>query len=294
MAIVDIQTDRPVLTDIESVGGAGGHSNASAAYSSWAAEHGLPAAGTVSPFDGDDTLTVLDIGFPPLIGSTETRIAVTGEAGVMFYRSPLTGTSATPATVNVGGVSLSRMYVSSGVAPSALFTFRPDSQDSGVGSSKWQKGAGVAILFFKTGPYSAPTSTDVAVRVKPASLEFVITVNTEQSQKFAESRFRQFDGDFIADAAKYIASSLSGTSMYRTRQPFAISGIVKNEDAVPVARIVRAYRRSDGALSASAVSNGATGTYSMQVLDAGEYNVVCLDDAAGETFNDLILRTTAA
>lgn len=53
---------------------------------------------------------------------------------------------------------------------------------------------------------------------------------------------------------------------------------------------MRAYRRSDGALSGSAVSDAGTGNYTIAVPTSDEYNVIVLDDAAGTLENDLIAR----
>lgn len=69
-----------------------------------------------------------------------------------------------------------------------------------------------------------------------------------------------------------------------------ISGAVKDDTATPAARTVRVYRRDTGALVGSAVSNGSTGAYSINCPTLDECSVVCLDDSAGETHNDLIAR----
>lgn len=71
---------------------------------------------------------------------------------------------------------------------------------------------------------------------------------------------------------------------------YSISGNVKDSANANASRTVRAYRRSDGALSGSAVSDAGTGNYTIAVPTSDEYNVIVLDDAAGTLENDLIAR----
>lgn len=47
-------------------------------------------------------------------------------------------------------------------------------------------------------------------------------------------------------------------------------------------------------LSVDGIDPGPVGTYSIATSHTGEVQVVCLDDAAGTTYNDLILRVTPA
>lgn len=69
-----------------------------------------------------------------------------------------------------------------------------------------------------------------------------------------------------------------------------VAGVVKDDTAAPAARTVRAYRRDTGALVGSVVSNGSTGAYTINCPTLDECSVVCLDDSAGTTHNDLIAR----
>lgn len=71
-----------------------------------------------------------------------------------------------------------------------------------------------------------------------------------------------------------------------------ISGTVLDPNGNPAARLVRAYRRSDGALVGSTVSSGTTGAYSMNCADESEVSLIMLDDEGGTLENDQILRTT--
>lgn len=65
-----------------------------------------------------------------------------------------------------------------------------------------------------------------------------------------------------------------------------ISGTVRDKNNLPVARMVRAYRRSDGWLAAQTTSNATTGNYLINVYDAGPYDLQFLT-LEGELLNDL-------
>lgn len=68
-----------------------------------------------------------------------------------------------------------------------------------------------------------------------------------------------------------------------------ISGTVLNEAGLPVSRVVRAYRRSDGALISSTTSDPSTGAWSVSGLDnTTEMFVVCFDIIPGAGRNALI------
>lgn len=71
-----------------------------------------------------------------------------------------------------------------------------------------------------------------------------------------------------------------------------ISGTVKNEAGNFAARMVRAYRRSDGALAGQIVSNATTGAYSITTLDGTEHFAIVHDGVvtAGDPYwNNVVL-----
>lgn len=80
--------------------------------------------------------------------------------------------------------------------------------------------------------------------------------------------------------------SFSGTMRIIERNTFTITGTVRSIDNQPVARVVRAYKRSNGLLMAQTTSNASTGDYSLILPDSGPYDVqfMSLD---GELLNDL-------
>ena len=69
-----------------------------------------------------------------------------------------------------------------------------------------------------------------------------------------------------------------------------IEGVVTDADGNPAQRTLRCYLRNTGALVGSATSDPASGLYTLGVGTAGEYQIVALDDAAGDELNDLIRR----
>lgn len=93
--------------------------------------------------------------------------------------------------------------------------------------------------------------------------------------------------------ARYTATFTPPTSAFLDYAA-QVSGIVRDSTNALCARTVRAYNRSTGALVASTASNGTTGAYTLNCAAAGEVSVIALDDVAGTTENDLILRTTPA
>jgi hypothetical protein len=71
-----------------------------------------------------------------------------------------------------------------------------------------------------------------------------------------------------------------------------VSGTVLDGSGNPVARTVRGYLRTTGALVGETTSSASNGAYSL-VLEAApgdEIQVICLDDTAGTLENDLIHR----
>lgn len=83
------------------------------------------------------------------------------------------------------------------------------------------------------------------------------------------------------------------TAAYPDAAPI-VSGIVRDSSNALCARTLRAYDRTTGALVGSTASNGTTGAYTMNCSTLNEVSVLCLDDVAGTTENDLVLRTTPA
>ena len=71
-----------------------------------------------------------------------------------------------------------------------------------------------------------------------------------------------------------------------------ISGTVKDSAGNFCARMVRAYRRSDGAFAGEVVSNATTGAYSITALDTSKHYAIVLDGVAvGDPYwNNVVLE----
>lgn len=90
-------------------------------------------------------------------------------------------------------------------------------------------------------------------------------------------------------AARYTAAFTPPTAAFP--EASEITGTVLGPSGTPVARTVRAYRRSDGALMASAVSNATTGAYLLSIPTSAEMSVVTFDNAdTGTFYNDRVIR----
>lgn len=86
-------------------------------------------------------------------------------------------------------------------------------------------------------------------------------------------------------------SGRGGTPPYQRTQ-YTLSGNVKNDANANASRRVAAYRRSNGEFVGYAVSDPSTGNWSIGTPYNEEHDIVCLDDTAGTTYNDLIHRAT--
>ncbi len=73
---------------------------------------------------------------------------------------------------------------------------------------------------------------------------------------------------------------------YIERDTSTITGTVRDVDNLPAARVVRAYRRSDGLLIAQTTSDAVTGNYELILPDEGPFDIQFMTET-GELLNDL-------
>lgn len=71
-----------------------------------------------------------------------------------------------------------------------------------------------------------------------------------------------------------------------------IEGVVTDQDGLAAERTLRCYARDTGSLIDTTTSDAMSGAYALRTLEAGEYQVVALDDAGGDKRNDLIMRVS--
>lgn len=107
------------------------------------------------------------------------------------------------------------------------------------------------------------------------------------------SKFRVSTGVMYADqpaqlyrSILYGSNSLNTAAAMLMTTPYRIRGTVRDVSNNPVARVVRAYKRSTGEMMAQTTSNASTGDYTLKLYDAGPYDVQFLT-AEGELLNDL-------
>ena len=104
--------------------------------------------------------------------------------------------------------------------------------------------------------------------------------------------FASFDLQHLAFVKRALTSGeLAGLTAAWEDRP-VISGTVRDDAGNLCARTVRAYDRATGMLIGSTVSDAVTGAYTLPTRVDTECSVVCLDDSAGATYNDLIVRAT--
>jgi len=95
-----------------------------------------------------------------------------------------------------------------------------------------------------------------------------------------------FTANFGASAFSYSAPAGFTAGLLDFTGQF--TGIVL-EQGVGVTRTIYLHRRSTGELVDTTTSSGIGGAYTLTTSFSGAHYIVCLDDDAGESYNDLIL-----
>lgn len=265
-----------------------GYASAAAAYSAWAAELGVADTGTLSAFDGDDSMFILDLGFAPLAGGTETRVAISTESGLSLYQGTLVNPGSEGyGSFSSGAASVSRMYAPP-TRPPLMITVREVSLDSGTYGSKWRKTATEAILFYNTSHYSnqQANALSVAIRLSAGKLKIVVSRITSDIGRL---QIFQWNGSTLV-SGQVLHDPITGTICYVTASPTTLAGTTADSSGTPAPMHVRAYDRAGGNLLWSGTS-GSDGAYSTEIFATGELQVVCLaEDGADPLVNDQIAR----
>ena len=127
--------------------------------------------------------------------------------------------------------------------------------------------------------------------------EFILLANAGTDYKMLALDARTFAikreiylGEEGGKANRFFTASMLCAAIIK-RDNYQITGTVRASNNAPCARVVRAFRRSNGALAAQTMSDHATGDYRLLLPDAGPYDVQfqALDS---EELNDLFFART--
>ena len=118
--------------------------------------------------------------------------------------------------------------------------------------------------------------------------DFVGTSNSSSGTNV----FASFDLQHLAFLSRALTSTEHTDLLAAWNNRPSVEGVVTDDTGAACARTVRAYDRATGALLGSTTSDPATGAYTLPTRADTECSVVCLDDSAGATYNDLIVRAT--
>ena len=94
-------------------------------------------------------------------------------------------------------------------------------------------------------------------------------------------------GRFLKSDQDYSVPSGFKALDYILLPSYYFSGYVL-ENGNPISRIINLHDRNDGSFVATTTSSG-NGYYYMETTSSGSHYIVCLDDEAGEEYNDLII-----
>lgn len=89
--------------------------------------------------------------------------------------------------------------------------------------------------------------------------------------------------------ARYTVNFTPPVAPFLHASTYELSGTVSDDTGALCARTVRAYRRIDGMLVGSAVSDTTTGAYTITTSTTDAHTLIVLDDAAGTQHNALVL-----
>lgn len=92
----------------------------------------------------------------------------------------------------------------------------------------------------------------------------------------------------VARYSKNATTYTVPTAKFPDYVPQKLTGTVLDYDNTPLARTVRAFRRSDSMLTDTTVSNASTGAYELRATDMSEHYVVVFDDARNAMIYDHI------
>lgn len=272
------------------------HANATSAYSAWASELGVSDTISLGGLvNGDDGSAEIDVGFIYTLGGVETKLMQSTEGSIGFYTTTgtLANTSRPINKVLPEQTNVTRAYNSRSLNASMVINCKHPTADCKSFDTKWQKTPDSMIIFVKWSAYGSSTSNlvEFAMRMSKGVLEIVC--NTSISSGIY---FQIFLMDSTTTSGNAVAGSgnlgkvldISSTYQFKTAVAKSLSGLVVGANGNAESSIIRAYRRSDGILIGSTISDTITGEYSIDIYEDSECYLVCLDDS-GSGLNALIM-----
>lgn len=205
---LDVGTGAPVLGGFATAASAS-HASTLAAYAAWAAELGVdPTDSLGGNATGSSNGSLVDLGFPPLQNSAETRMLF-ATRGVAFYRKSPEDTTIAARTMvgdSPGGQESQTIYCTAS-PPSLVINVKSATAGSGrVTASKWQKTADEAILYMRNDDGSGGYPLSLALRIGRGTLEVV----AEREYATADTpRFLVYTTNQYGTMATYIGTSLA-------------------------------------------------------------------------------------
>lgn len=134
------------------------------------------------------------------------------------------------------------------------------------------------IWWSKNGTWTGDPVAGTGEAYSGLSGEFYAAVSPYNANKILTANFGASSFSYsVPDGFQAGLSDFSG----------AFSGIVY-EQSSPVSRTLYLYRRDTGAYVDTTTASG-DGSYTLSTTYSGTHFIVCLDDAAGDDFNDLII-----
>lgn len=132
------------------------------------------------------------------------------------------------------------------------------------------------------------SGTPLVTTDRPASTSTAFEIGRDKTAATTD----QFSG-YIDEIELYKGPSIPALRTTVPTEPFSttmvqVAGTTRDSSNALASRKVYAYRRSDGALAGSAISNATTGAYSITALDNTTHFAVCLDNDTPDE-NALIL-----
>jgi len=147
----------------------------------------------------------------------------------------------------------------------------------------WYDDDWATVAVYKSNDNSTWVFVEQFVQPPTNNGEFILTLSSTQNARYFKVRDNGGHNLCVSDGSNIYATEIeifNSISYY-------FSGYVY-EQGSPVSRELYLHNRSDGSLINSTTSSG-NGYYYLETTYSGSHYIVCLDDAEGEDYNDMII-----